>query len=244
MTSFYKQPLSLFLLASVAVSSAANAGTLSGVPGEFGSYVTLVSEYSFRGVAQSDEGPALQGGVDWNHDSGAYAGLWGSSVDFNDGDEASIELDFFGGYSFEPIDNVTVDLGGIYYAYPGAESNLDYDFFELYGSVGYDFTVASVTAGYAYSPEYFADSGDAHYLSVGAEVPLPRDFALYGHFGRQYIDDEVAFALPDYNEWELGVQWQYEAVAFNLSYVDTSLSTTECADGCEERVIFGVSAGF
>lgn len=75
----------------------AHAGTLPDIPGEFESYVTLVSEYSFRGVAQSDEGPALQGGVDWSHDSGFYIGSWASTVDFNDGDEANIELDIFAG---------------------------------------------------------------------------------------------------------------------------------------------------
>lgn len=244
MANLSKYILPLAILSTVTAAPSAQAGTLEGVPGEFGSYVTLVSEYSFRGIAQSDEGPALQGGVDWNHDSGAYLGLWGSSVDFNDGDEASIELDFFGGYSFDIAENFTGDVGGIYYAYPGAESNLDYDFIELYGSLGYDFEVVSVSASYAYSPEYFGNSGDAHYVTLSAEVPLPHDFAVYGHFGRQYIEDEAAFGVPDYNDWELGLQWQYDAVAFNVSYVDTSLSTAECADGCDERVIAGVSVGF
>ncbi len=55
--------------------------------------VGFVSEYSFRGIAQSDEHPALQGGFDVSHSSGLYAGIWGSNVDFNDGDQASVEVD-------------------------------------------------------------------------------------------------------------------------------------------------------
>lgn len=239
-----KQILSIFALSTTVFAGNSYAGTLEGVPGEFGSYATLVSEYSFRGIAQSDETPALQGGIDWSHESGAYLGIWGSSVDFNDGDEASSEIDFFGGYGFSITDKLTADIGGIYYAYPGADSSLDYDFIEAYGSLSYDFDVASLSASYAYSPEFFGGSGDAHYVSLSTEVPLPYDLALYGHLGRQYIEEESVYGVPDYNDWELGLQWQYDAVALNLSYVDTSLSTSECADGCSERVIAGVSVGF
>ena len=58
------------------------------VPGDFSANVGFVTEYSFRGIAQSDEHPAIQGGFDYSHDSGFYAGIWGSNVDFNDGDES------------------------------------------------------------------------------------------------------------------------------------------------------------
>lgn len=236
--------ISAIALSGCILSSPAMAGTLEGVPGEFSAYTTLVTEYSFRGIAQSDERPALQGGVDWSHDSGFYLGFWGSSVDFNDSDQASTEMDFFGGYSFEPIENLTLDIGGLFYAYPGADSSLNYDFFEIYGSIGYDFDVASVSAGIAYSPEYFGDSGHSEYISLSGEVPLPHDFALFGHVGHQYIDDEAAFGVPDYTDWEAGVQWQYDDLALSLSYIDTSLNDSECADGCDERVVFGTSFAF
>ena len=61
--------------------------------------VGFVSEYSFRGIAQSNENPAVQGGFDVTHDSGLYTGGWGSTVNFNDGDEAQLEVDVYGGYS-------------------------------------------------------------------------------------------------------------------------------------------------
>lgn len=86
-----------------------------------------VSQYSFRGLTQSDEHPAIQGSIDYAHDSGLYAGIWGSTVDFNDGDEASIEADVYGGWSGE-YNDVSLDAGLIYYAYPGAENSLNYDF--------------------------------------------------------------------------------------------------------------------
>jgi uncharacterized protein (TIGR02001 family) len=40
----------------------------------------LHSEYVFRGYTQTHNDPALQGGVDYEHSSGFYLGLWASNV--------------------------------------------------------------------------------------------------------------------------------------------------------------------
>lgn len=80
--------------------------------GTISANVGVVSDYRFRGISQSNEEPALQGGVDYAHDSGVYLGLWGSSVEFGD---ASAEIDLYGGWggSFNAVD---VKFGGVYYA--------------------------------------------------------------------------------------------------------------------------------
>ena len=62
--------------------------------GPFSFNIGVVSDYAFRGVSQTNEGPAFQGGVDFSHDSGFYAGVWASNVDFVDGDGANAEFDF------------------------------------------------------------------------------------------------------------------------------------------------------
>ena len=60
---------------------------------EFSANVGLTTDYIFRGYSQTDEGPAIQGGMDvtWNI---FYAGVWGSNLDFgsdgNGGDVADI----------------------------------------------------------------------------------------------------------------------------------------------------------
>ncbi len=208
--------------------------------------VGFVSQYAFRGISQSDENIALQGGFDAAHDSGLYAGVWGSSVDFNDGDEAQAEVDLYGGYSGS-INNINYDIGVIYYAYPGADSSLDYDFVEGSVAVGYDFDLFSASASFNYSPEYFADSGDAQYYAVNADVPLPKDFTLSGHVGHQVIDDGASFGIgeDDYTDWSVGLGYSFAGFDLSLQYVDTDLDEPgECADGCEERIIFGVSKSF
>ena len=206
--------------------------------------VGFVSEYSFRGIAQSNENPAVQGGFDISHESGLYAGVWGSNVNFNDGDEASLEVDLYAGYAGE-IEGFTYDIGAIYYAYPGADSALDYDFWEGALSVGYDFDVAALTASVNYSPEYFGESGDAQYYALGVDVPLPHDFSLSAHVGYQDIDEEDVFGVPDYTDWSIGLGYNFEGFDLSLQYIDTDLDEPgECSDGCDGRVIFGISRSF
>jgi len=63
--------------------------------------VGLYSEYIFRGIAQTGGKPAVQGGFDYAHSSGFYAGTWASNIswleDFGAYDRSSLEWDFYGG---------------------------------------------------------------------------------------------------------------------------------------------------
>ena len=55
--------------------------------------VGFVSDYVFRGVSQSDESFALQGGFDYEDPSGLHAGVWGSNIDFNNVNDGNLEVD-------------------------------------------------------------------------------------------------------------------------------------------------------
>lgn len=234
------------LLAAISGSilTAAPAAFAGDIPGEFSGNVGFVSEYSFRGLQQSDEHPAVQGGFDYTHDSGFYAGVWGSNVDFNDGDEATVEVDLYAGLSGE-TSGITWDVGALYYAYPGANTPRDYDYYEFAASIGHDFGFASASAAVNYSPDNFNETGSAWYTAAYVDVPLPYDFKASGSIGHQTINDNANFGVPDYTDWSLGLGYSYEGFDFGLKYVDTNLDEpTECADGCEERVIFSISRSF
>lgn len=239
-----------YLLSVMVVGVAVSAPALAAEPfgpgnGTVSSTVGVVSQYAFRGLAQSDEHPAMQASIDYSHDSGVYAGVWGSNVDFNDGDEASLETDLYAGWSGE-TKGVSLNFGGIYYLYPGASGSLNYDYFELAASAGYDFGLFNATAAVNYSPDYFASSGNAWYTAANVEVPLPKDFKLQGHFGHQSISDEASFGSPDYNDWSGGVKYNFSGFDLSLSYIDTNLKDgTDCVKGwCDERVVFGISRKF
>lgn len=239
-----KKILSLPLLSAALVFNSGAQAATTLFDSELSANIGLVSQYSFRGITQSDEGPALQGGFDITHSSGLYAGLWASNVDFNDGDEASVEIDLYGGFA-NTVDKFSYDVGVIYYAYPGADSSLDYDFWEGKLEVGYDFDLFYATAGLNYSPDYFAGSGDALYSSLGVEIPLPKDFILSGHVGYQAIDDNSAFGTDDYMDWSVGLGYTYEGFDLSLQYVDTDLDEPgDCADGCDAKILFGISRSF
>ena len=76
--------------------------------------LALTSDYLVDGISQTDNAPALQGGVDWSAESGLYLGSWGSMVDFNA--DSKLETDWYGGYRFDS-DKVSFDAGIAFYKY-------------------------------------------------------------------------------------------------------------------------------
>ncbi len=87
--------------------------------------MAIVSDYRFRGISQTfgegffTVGPAIQGGIDYSHSSGIYLGNWNSNVSGNQyPNGSSIEMDFYGGWKHAWGD-FGLDVGAIYYAYPG-----------------------------------------------------------------------------------------------------------------------------
>jgi len=211
--------------------------------GEVTANVGFFTDYIFRGVSQTDQEPAVQGGFDWSHEAGPYVGVWGSNVDFDDGDEAHIEIDYYGGYA-NSIDNFSYDVGVIYYSYPGADDDLDFDYFEVAASVGYDLGVVSASVGFNYSPDFFGGSDDAYFYYGTLAVPLPYGFGLDGHFGHQDIEDNVTFGLEDYNEWNIGLTYALWGFDLDIRYHDTDLGDSECADICDARAVFGITRTF
>jgi uncharacterized protein (TIGR02001 family) len=239
------------LATGVLLPFSVTAAEKSTVPGTFSANVGLVSEYYFRGISQTDDAPALQGGFDYEISLAkpvtAYVGVWGSNVDFNEGagvDGASIEIDYYGGLKGNIGDTgIGWDVGFIYYSYPGAASNLNYDFIEAQAALSYDFGIAAVTASINWSPENFGDSGTATYPKLAVVVPVGKTgLTLSGYVARQNIENNTAFGAPDYTEYNLSVGYSLAGFDMSVAYSDTSISPS--GDGKEEAVLFSVSRSF
>jgi uncharacterized protein (TIGR02001 family) len=223
------------------------------VNGKMSANVGVVTEYFFRGITQSDKKPALQGGFDFAHNSGVYVGTWGSSVDFDAGTEETVEVDLYGGWSGElGSSKVKLDVGAIYYWYPGSNGpgTVDYEFWEIYAGLSKDFGVASASAKVSFSPDYFAESGDATYIDLGVDVPLGKYFTLNLHGGYQWIDKNTAFGADDYFDWLIGVSFSLIGLDFQIAYLGTDLDDTDSSssltcfrDSCD-AVIATVSKSF
>lgn len=234
----------LCLSASIlALSSPALAEDLFG--GQWSANLGVVSDYSFRGISQSDESAALQGGFDWTHASGPYLGIWGSTIDLPDAD---VEFDLYGGWGGTLGNGMNWKLGAIYYAYPGAAGSLDYDYWEGTGSLGYDFGFLSTTLGMNISPDFFAGSGFATYSYADATVPLKLgqefDMGLTAHVGNQTVQDNDDFGSPDYIDYGLGVKLGYAGYNASLQYIGTDMDEPQDCTGCDGRVVFGLSRAF
>jgi uncharacterized protein (TIGR02001 family) len=221
--------------------------------------VAIATDYLFRGISQTNEDPAIQGGFDYGFDlsepADFYAGVWASNVEFGEDPSvvngATIEIDYYGGFNGQFM-GVDWDIGGLYYQYPGSSSSLDYDYAEGYGSLGYAFGPVDAKLGLNYSPDHFAGSGDATWLygELGTSA-LPAGFGLNFQLGRQWIQKNPTFGTPDYNTWSVGISqspgYFWEKLSFmtlELKYVDTDLSKLECFGGsdlCEGRIVFMVS---
>jgi len=183
--------------------------------------VGLYSEYIFRGIAQTGGKPAVQGGFDYAHSSGFYAGTWASNIswleDFGAYNRSSLEWDLYGGFknTFPGQDDWNYDVGLYYYYYPGHknENVSSANTLELYGAVGWRW--ASLKASYTLSDNYFGTrptgekSQGTWYWDLSATYPLPDTaWALVGHVGHLDLRNNGSGDFDaSYTDWKLGVSY-------------------------------------
>lgn len=135
--------------------------------------VALVSDYRFRGVSQSDEELAVQGGLTVSHESGLYVATWASNLSgWGTFGGSNTELDLIGGFKTEVASGVSVDVGLTWYMYPGGASETD--FAEPYVKVSGSYGPVSMLVGVAYAPPQEA-LGRWYYTADAYQNGLPDD---------------------------------------------------------------------
>ena len=212
-------------------------------PLEASGNVLLTTDYVFRGISQTDNRVAIQGGLDLsyalNDAISAYVGTWASNVAF----AGSIENDVYGGFSGNVL-GIDWDLGGLGYIYPGDH---DLDYAEVYGSLGYGFSEVplepAVKIGLNYSPDNFAKTNDAYYLYGNLDLTLPYEVTFSAHGARQWVKDNFTFGTPDYWDWSLSLSKNVIGFDVSVGYYDTDIKDSECFGGdsvCDSRVVVSV----
>ena len=213
--------------------------------------IGLFSQYIFRGLTQTNREPALQGGFDYSHSSGFYAGTWGSNISWlRDGGAysagGSLELDFYGGYKGTFAD-FSYDLGTLYYWYPGDPNvlanplNPKADTWEAYAGLGWKWFSAKYS--YGLKDETFAvlNSDGTWYFDLTATVPLADltkaldGFTFIAHWGKQKYRGtdprNVAVGgiqqsndqLYSYEDWKIGLSYALpQNFTIGAFYTDTS----------------------
>ena len=204
--------------------------------------VGLFSEYRFRGISQTFARPALQGGFDYSHSSGIYLGNWNSNVSSGAGFPAgNLEMDLYGGWK-KSWDDWGLDVGFIYYYYPGTDANAasgttlvnprnaarryngTIDNKEIYVGGSWKW----ISAKYYYSvDDYFSQPGTkgSNYLDISANYDLGAGWGLVGHVGSfrlkgWSVGTDVTNA--NYTDWKVGVTKDLSGWVFGASYIDTN----------------------
>jgi len=200
--------------------------------------VGLYSQYVFRGLTQTGEEMAVQGGVDYSHSSGFYAGAWASNIswleDASAYDNSSIELDLYGGFRSSIGDTgISYDIGLLQYIYPGdklpgvksAETT------EVYGSVGYKWISGKVSYVLSDGAWGFRNADDTWYAEANANVPIG-DTGLTAvlHIGRQDFDGK-GNSVFNYTDYKVGLTKSWSnGVNLGGYYTDTNAKKTAWTD--------------
>lgn len=205
--------------------------------------ITLTSDYLFRGISQTDEKPALQGGIEWEHDSGFYVGTWGSSIswlaDSHPDVSSQLELDGYLGYRGAFGDSgVEYDVGAVYYWYPGSyPAGFDKaDTTELY--VGLSWNILSATYSYAVTDLFgIPDSDGSSNLDLGVGWEFAPGWTLDGAVGKQWVAGSAGTAT--YAFWSAGIGKSFDnGFDLALAWNDNDLI------GPDSTVTFAVTKSF
>lgn len=183
---------------------------------------SVVSDYRFRGISLSGEDPALQGTVNLNHASGFYVGIWGSTLE-DTPLYGKVEFDLYAGYTREVAPGTTIDVGLLYYLYPGNDGGAGAsDYFEPYGAIAQRIGPVTAKIGAAYAWEQDATGGgDNIYLFGEASGAIPgTPLSLVGHLG--YSDGTLSPGGA-YLNWRIGIEAALGPATVGIAYVDTDL---------------------
>jgi len=185
------------------------------------SNVSATNNYVWRGMTQSANKVAVQGGMDAEY-MGLYLGTWVSNVDF--GSPATAEIDGYFGYGGEVV-GIEYDLGYIKYAYLNEG---DANFEEAHFGLSKDFGVASIGATYSMGIDDAPDD-----IALEASVGLIEDYSLELGWGDY---DTVG------TRYSVALSKSFDKVDFSIGYHEFTHDTDNSSD--EKNIVVSVSTGF
>jgi uncharacterized protein (TIGR02001 family) len=226
--------LALFAMAGITAAHGQVSGNLG-----------LTSDYRFRGISQSQNAPAVQGGVDYNHSSGLYIGNWNSSVSsqvYTNG--SGVESDLYAGYKKDIYKGITIDVGTYNYFYPrattAAKTGSNYDTYEAFVGLGYGPVSAkySQTLGNGYFGTANAKNTNYTQADIAQSLaPLSatlKDVTFLAHYGRTNVANSSTL---DYNDMNVGLgyalpkDWSVNAKYYTNSSMTGTFQTANNVNG-------------
>jgi uncharacterized protein (TIGR02001 family) len=225
--------LAILALAGITAAHAQVSGNLG-----------LTSDYRFRGISQSQNAPAVQGGVDYAHSSGLYIGNWNSSVSsqvYTNG--AGVESDLYAGYKKDIYKGITIDVGTYNYFYPratAAKTGSNFDTYEAFVGLGYGPVSAkySQTLGNGYFGTVNAKNTNYTQVDLAQSFePVSaklKDLSFLAHYGRTNVANSSNL---DYNDMNVGLgyalpkDWTVSAKYYTNSSMTGTFQTANTVSG-------------
>jgi len=210
---------------------------------ELHGYLTLVSDYVFRGASQSEEDPTIQAGVDYLHPSGVFAGAFAAHTDFPENSFGSnpgpIELDAYLGYSRAAGRDWSWDVAVLRYDFPDSTA-FDYSYNELAANLHFrDVVRLGATA----SDNAGAGGASGWTAEIELRQSLGDRFQLSGSLGHYAFERND---WSDYFYWDMGVSAIAGRFTFDIRYFDTNSEQAGFAGPqlTRSRLVGSVSVGF
>ncbi len=222
------------------------AWLLAGAPvhaHELNGFLTLVSDYVFRGASQSNEDPTVQAGLDYLHPSGVFAGVFVAGTDYPENsygsNAGSIELDAYLGYSQAAGRDWSWDVAAVRYEFPDSR-DFGYSYFELAANLHFRDVLR---LGATVSDDAGAGGESGWTTEIELRHSLGTRFQLSGTLG--YYEFERT-DWPDYLYWDAGVSAVTGRWTFDLRYFDMDNDTAGFAGPqlTGSRLVGSVSVGF
>ena len=191
----------------------------------------LTSNYVFRGISQTWDEPAIQGGVDWAHSSGFYLGTWVSTISSNSYNNTNLEWDLYGGYNGSINDDFSYNLALLGYFYPGGKYNAapDEKYDTLEATVGLTYKFLNVKYSHTLTDYYGVNSttisppnGDSQgsgYIEANVNYEVMEKLILGLHIGHQKIKN---YGDLDYTDYKVSLSREFGGVNLTAAYSDTN----------------------
>ncbi|HVC49228.1 MAG TPA: TorF family putative porin [Burkholderiales bacterium] len=183
--------------------------------------LSATTNYVYRGITNSANKPAIQGGFDWTNPAGWYAGIWGSSISsdiFQNNTRVNEETDFYGGYNGVINQDWNWSAGLIQYTYFG-DTRFSTD--EANVSLGYRW----LTVKYSHELNKFynlPDSSGSYYYEAALAVPLPENLTLGLHAGHQVVAGAANAGL-NYTDYKVSLAHDFgHGYSASVNYTTTN----------------------
>ena len=218
--------------------------------------IAVVSSYYLRGLTNAPENDdaTIQGGLDYSHSSGFYAGYWGSTIgysltnydanvdDYTGSD--TFEHDFYLGYNGAINADWGYNIGAVYYYYYESDADVD----GLESVIGVNYKNASLTAQTLWDDVTWGNTGDT-YLLASYSHALPRDFTLNTALGMYYYNDDKSkyFDTTEdfgFRHFNIGLSHPLgnSGADMSIDYIVGGYDRTD--EKQKNKVVFGLSYSF